>query len=69
MFDQDPGTFGIAAVQLVEAAWHAIDGDGENAKARIERAMALLGGELGGLPFLRSRGAPKQSVPRGGLTA
>jgi hypothetical protein len=26
MFDQDPGTFGIAAVQLVEAAWHAIDG-------------------------------------------
>jgi AraC family transcriptional regulator len=70
MFDQDAGTFGIAAAQLVEAAWHAMQGDGESAKARIQRAVALLGGELSAeLGFLRSRGKPKQSVPRGGLTA
>jgi AraC family transcriptional regulator len=60
----------VIAVQLVEAACKARDGDREAVKTHIARAVAL----LRGMPQLGPRGAVQLSnaethVPRGGLPA
>src|SRR5262245_41117519 len=69
MFDVQASTFGAVAVHLVEAACSALDGDSENAKARIASAMALLQGELtAGVAVLQSRNKERLKAPRGGLT-
>jgi AraC-like DNA-binding protein len=61
---------GAVAAQLVEAACCAWNGDGETVKARISRAMALLGNELApAAPTPRACANSARRVFRGGLAS
>lgn len=70
MLNDDPRNFSVAAVQLVEAACRAREGDCETAKAYIARAVALLRGEPGTIPAAAPalEGSTRQ-IARGGLLA
>jgi AraC-like DNA-binding protein len=50
MLEQTSDNFLVVAAQLVEAACHARDGDGEAAKAHIAHAVALLDGRPSSSP-------------------
>src|SRR5262245_50298874 len=62
-------TLSVVAAQLVEAACSAIQGDGQLARARIERAVALLHGNNRSVPIRTLRSSQATQVVRGGLVA
>jgi AraC family transcriptional regulator len=64
------GRLAAVAAQLVDAACHAWNGDGETVKARISHALALLGNELGpAAPAPGASGNHSRRVFRGGLAS
>jgi AraC-like DNA-binding protein len=68
MFDDDSGKLSVVAARLVEAAGFARQGDYDNAKAYIRRAISLLHGEPSPIP--RSAPALDRTSPQigqGGL--
>jgi AraC family transcriptional regulator len=70
MFNKDSDNFSVVAVQLVEAACRARDGDFEAAKAYIARAIALLRGEPSTIPTtVPPLHGTKRLITRGGLAA
>jgi transcriptional regulator GlxA family with amidase domain len=58
---------GAVAAQLYEAATSALEGDGEGAKARIARAIALLYGEYDSAPVVAQLRQRRDEIARGGL--
>jgi AraC-like DNA-binding protein len=61
---------GAVAAQLVDAACHAWNGDGESVKAGISHALALLGNDPGPAPPPpRPAGSSSRRVFRGGLAS
>ena len=70
MFNDNSDNFSVVAVQLVEAACRARDGDYESAKAYIARAIALLRGEPSAIPAAApALAAGMRQITRGGLAA
>jgi AraC family transcriptional regulator len=70
MFNNDSGNFSVVAVQLVEAARRAREGDCEAAKAYIARAIALLRGEPSTIPATTPPpDCSTRHIIRGGLAA
>ena len=58
------------AAQLIEAAWHARDGDSEAVKAHIARAVALLDGHSGVRPVaVRADSNGAARIRRGAFAA